>query len=110
MERGRNGHRYILGGEDISLKKLLDILGTISGRKAVRIPIPAEIAQLAAATMEFIADHVTRRPPAATVEGVRIALSSKALSLEKSRRELDYAPRPIEPALREAVACVLDWS
>ena len=110
MERGRNGHRYILGGEDISLKKLLDILGTISGRKAVRIPIPAEIAQLAAATMEFIADHVTRRRPAATVEGVRIALSSKALSLEKSRRELGYAPRPIEPALREAVACVLDRS
>ena len=70
----------------------------------MRIPIPAEIAQLAAATMEFIADHVTRRRPAATVEGVRIALSSKALSLEKSRRELGYAPRPIEPALREAVA------
>ena len=110
MERGRNGHRYILGGEDISLKKLLDILGTISGRKALRIPIPAEIAQLAAATMELIADHVTRRPPAATAEGVRIALRSKALSLEKSRRELGYAPRPIEPALREAVACVLDRS
>ena len=107
MERGRNGHRYILGGEDISLKKLLNMLGTISGRNALRIPIPGEIAHAVAAAMEFIADHVTRQTPAATVEGVRIATWSKALSLEKSRRELGYAPRPIEPALREAVACVL---
>jgi dihydroflavonol-4-reductase len=107
MERGRNGHRYILGGEDISLKKLLNMLGTISGRNALRVPISAEIAQAVAATMEFIADHVTRRSPAATVEGVRIAAWSKALSLEKSRSELGYAPRPIEPALREAVACAL---
>jgi dihydroflavonol-4-reductase len=107
MERGRNGHRYILGGDDISLKKLLNMLGTITGRDALRIPIPAELAEVVAATMEFIADHVTRRPPAATVEGVRIAARSKALSLEKARRELGYTPGPIEPALREAVACVL---
>jgi dihydroflavonol-4-reductase len=108
MERGQSGHRYILGGENIRLKGLLDVLGAISGRKALRIPIPAAIAQMTAATMEFIADHVTRRSPSATLEGVRIALRSKALSLEKSRRELGYAPRPIEPALREAVASVLD--
>jgi dihydroflavonol-4-reductase len=108
MERGRNGHRYVLGGEDISLKKLLNMLGTISGRNALRIPIPAEIAQVVAAAMEFMADHVTRRSPAATLEGARIATRSKVLSLEKSRRELGYAPRPIESALREAIACVLD--
>lgn len=104
MERGQTGHRYILGGEDISLRKLLDIVGTISAQKALRVPIPAAIAQVTAAVMEFLADHVTRRPPAATVEAVRIAMRSKALSIEKSRRELGYAPRPIEPALREAIA------
>jgi dihydroflavonol-4-reductase len=104
MERGQTGHRYILGGEDISLRKLLDIVGRISDQKALRVPIPAAIAQVTAAVMEFLADHVTRRPPAATVEAVRIAMRSKALSIEKSRRELGYAPRPIEPALREAIA------
>jgi nucleoside-diphosphate-sugar epimerase len=40
MERGQTGQRYILGGENISLKKLLAIVGVISGRRAVRIPIP----------------------------------------------------------------------
>jgi dihydroflavonol-4-reductase len=106
MERGQNGHRYILGGENISLKKLLVMLGAISGRSALRVSIPAGIAQMTAAMMEFIADHMTRWPPAATVEGVRIALRSKALSIEKSRRELGYAPGPIEPALREAIASI----
>jgi dihydroflavonol-4-reductase len=105
MERGQIGHRYILGGEEISLTKLLHILAMISGENALRIPIPAALAQVTAAIMEFVADHVTHRPPAATIEGVRIALRSKALSIEKSRRELGYAPRSIMPALQEAIAC-----
>ena len=107
MEHGQRGQRYILGGENISLKKLLAIVGVISGRSALRIPIPAMIAQISAAMLEFIADHVTHRPPAATVEGVRIALRSKALSSEKARRELGYTPRPIGMALKEAVECAL---
>lgn len=98
----QNGHRYILGGEDISLKTLLDPVEAISGRSVPRIQIPGAIAQVTAVIMELIADHVTHRPPAATVEGVRIASRSKPLSIEKSRRELGYAPRPIEQALRDA--------
>jgi dihydroflavonol-4-reductase len=57
--------------------------------------------------LEFIADHVTRRPPSSTAEGVRIALRATALSIEKAQRELGYAPRPVEPALRETIACLL---
>jgi dihydroflavonol-4-reductase len=107
MERGQSGHRYILGGEALSLSKVLDAMGAISGRKALRVPIPATIAQTTAAVMEFVADHATHRPPAATVEGVRIALRSQSLSIEKSRRDLGYAPNPIGPALREAVASLV---
>jgi dihydroflavonol-4-reductase len=107
MERGQRGQRYILGGEDISLRKLLDMVGAISGRDAVRIPVPGAFARISAAAMEFIADHVTRNPPAATVEGVCIALRSKAISIEKSRQELGYAPKPIDQALREVIASVV---
>jgi dihydroflavonol-4-reductase len=106
MERGQVGQRYILGGEHISLRRLLDIVGTIRGRKGVHVPVPAGFAHMTAAMMEFLADHVTRRAPAATVEGIRIAVRSKALSSEKSRNELGYTPRPIEPTLREAIEAV----
>jgi len=108
MERGQTGQRYILGGENISLKKLLAIVSVLSGRSALRIPIPAVMAQTTAAVLEFIADHVTHTPPAATIEGVRIGLRSQALSIEKARRELGYAPRPIGGALEEAIQSILN--
>jgi dihydroflavonol-4-reductase len=104
MQRGRSGERYVLGGENISVKKLLAILGIISGRRAIRIPVSAGPAQMIAAAVEFVANHATHQPPTATVEGVRIALWSKPLSIEKSRRELGYAPRPIGPALERAIS------
>ena len=109
MERGQSGHRYILGGEAISLGKLLKLVRAVTGRKALRVPIPAEIARTTAAIMELVSDHVTHRPPAGTVEGVRIALRSQPLSIEKSRRDLGYAPNPIGPALRETVASFVGW-
>jgi dihydroflavonol-4-reductase len=98
MERGRIGHRYILGGESIPLKTVLRLVGAISGR----------VAEVATAMLELIADHVTRRPPSGTTEGVRIALRATALSIEKAQRELGYLPRPVEPALRETIAHLLD--
>jgi dihydroflavonol-4-reductase len=107
MERGRVGHRYILGGESIRLKRLLRLVAAISGRRHLHIPIPGGIAEMATAMLEFIADHVTRRPPSGTAEGVRIALRATALSHEKAQAELGYAPRPVEPALRETVAYLL---
>jgi len=107
MERGQSGHRYILGGEAISLGKLLRAVGAITGRKTLRVPIPAGIARTTAAIMELVSDHVTHRPPAGTVEGVRIALRSQPLSIESARRDLGYAPNPIGPALRETVASLV---
>jgi len=107
MQRGQDGQRYVLGGENIPLRKLLEILATISGRKTMRIPLPCGLAQCAAAACEFMADHVTRRPPTATLEGVRIARRSKPVSIERARIELGYAPRPIEPALESVIASIM---
>jgi len=104
MERGKVGNRYILGGESIPLKKLLEHVAAISGRDSLRVPVPGRLAEVTAAILEFMADYVTRTPPSATAEAVRIALRSTALSTERARRELGYAPRPIESALRETIA------
>lgn len=108
MERGKVGQRYILGGESIPLKKLLQYVDTISGRSSLRVPVPGKLAEVTAAIMEFMADHVTRTPPSATAEAVRIALRSTALSTERAQRELGYAPRPIESALRETITYLAD--
>ena len=82
--------------------------GEISGRRVRRIHVNGRVAEMVTAALEFIADHVTRRPPSGTAEGVRIALRAGALSIEKAQRELGYAPGPIEPVLRETIAQLLD--
>lgn len=107
MERGQIGHRYILGGESISLKRILKLMTTISGHQTFAIPVPGRIAEMAAGMLEFVADHITHSPPSGTAEGVRIALRATELSIEKAQTELGYAPRPIEPALRDTIAYLL---
>src|SRR4030088_1984222 len=66
------------------------------------------VAKSIAGLLELIADHVPHRPPSATSEGVRIALRATELSIEKAQRELGYAPQPIEPALRETIAHLME--
>jgi dihydroflavonol-4-reductase len=107
MERGQIGHRYILGGESIALKKVLQLMAAVSGRRGLLIPVSGRASRMTTALMEFVADHITGRAPSGTVEGVRIALRARALSIEKAQRELGYTPRPIEPALRETIAFLL---
>jgi dihydroflavonol-4-reductase len=107
MERGQAGQRYLLGGESMPLKNVLRLVGTTIGEGRLQIPVPGAVAKTVATMLEFIADHVTRRPPSGTAEGVRIALRASALSNKKAERELGYAPRPVEPALRDTLAYLL---
>ncbi len=107
MERGRNGQRYILGGECVRLREILRMMSAMSGRKQRPIEVPGKIAELSAGMLEFFADRLTHRPPDGTVEGVRIALHASDLSIDKSRTELGYAPRPIEPVLRDTINYLL---
>ena len=108
MERGQIGQRYILGGESIPLKKILQLMAMISGRRSLSIAVPGRLAEISAKMLELISDHVTRRPPTGTAEGVRIAMRATDLSIDKARRELGYAPRPVEPTLRDTIAYLLD--
>ncbi|WP_213771656.1 NAD-dependent epimerase/dehydratase family protein [Bradyrhizobium sp. dw_78] len=108
MEKGRVGQRYLLGGDCVPLSRILALMAAVNGRRKLFIPVPGLLAQLAASIIEFKADYVTRRTPAATVEGVRIARRASALSIEKAKRELGYAPRPVESVLRETIAHMMD--
>jgi dihydroflavonol-4-reductase len=79
----------------------------MSGRRQYPVVVPGKIAELSAIMLEKISDHITRRPPNGTAEGVRIALAASDLSIGKARQELGYAPRPIEPVLRETITHLL---
>lgn len=102
-QHGRIGERYILGGENISLKQLAAMLERRTGKRAVKFWIPGRLALAAGIASERIA-RLTHRAPTATAEGVRLALRSANLDSSKAQRELGYAPRPLEDALAQAVS------
>ena len=104
-EHGRIGERYILGGQNLSMRELAVLIGRFTGKAANPIWIPPWLALSAGLIGEWLANHLTHSTPAATAEGVRLALRSSPLDIGKARRELGYAPRPIEPALARA----LEW-
>jgi hopanoid-associated sugar epimerase len=102
-ERGRSGQRYVLGGDNMSLRELLGLLELMSKRRMPKRGLPASAAFAAAALAEWLADRVTGRRPLATREGVRLALRSARFDSRKARRELGYEPRPIQQALAETL-------
>jgi dihydroflavonol-4-reductase len=101
-ERGRAGARYILGGENMTLKTVLDILARISGRSAPRVRMPHAVA-LAAGYVDAGLSRLLGREPQIPLDGVRMARHKMFVNTEKARRELGFAPGPVAAALERAV-------
>jgi len=101
-ERGRAGERYILGGENLTLKQIFDILSRLTGLPAPRLRLPWAVA-LAAAFLDTMRAEVTGAPPRAPLDAVRMARKKMWVTHAKAERELGYRPAPAETALRNAV-------
>jgi len=100
---GQPGRRYLLAGVDLRLSALLGRLEAISGLPMVRRRIPYPVAHAAAFVDEWIADHLTHRPPAAPLTGVRLARARARFDNRRARDELGAAFRPIDDTLRETI-------
>ena len=105
MERARPGERYILGGQNLTLKQLLDKLSIITGIPSPTVKVPHALALGFAAVDQFVRGTVLKREPRATVEAVRMGRKKMFASSEKAERELGYQVVPIDSALKRAV----DW-
>jgi dihydroflavonol-4-reductase len=103
-EKGRPGERYILGGENLTLEQILGRLSALSGKPAPTIKIPYAIAYATGVITTALA-QVTGKPPLAPLEGVKMARKKMFVTHEKAARELGFAPRPVEGALKRAI----DW-
>ena len=104
LERGRPGERYILGGENLSLKTILEEICSIAGLRPPRLKIPHNVIIPVAWVAERIA-AITGKEPIATVDSIRMAKKNMFFSSDKARRQLDYHPRPA----REGIADAIQW-
>jgi dihydroflavonol-4-reductase len=102
-ERGRPGERYILGGPNLTLKQMLDILSLTSGHASPRWRIPYLVAY-AAGCVDTGVSRLLGREPQIPLEGVRMAKHKMFVDASKAERELAFVPGPIEAALARATA------
>jgi dihydroflavonol-4-reductase len=103
LERGKGGERYILGGENLTLKQILDKLGAIAGLPSPTVKLPYFVAYLAGAVDETVSGRMLGREPRATVETVRMGKKKMWASSAKAERELGWRIVPADDALRRAV-------
>jgi dihydroflavonol-4-reductase len=101
-QRGERSRRYVLGGENLSLREILTRVARISGRHPPRWRLPPDavlpIARLAEAWARF-----SGREPLVTVAGVELSRKRMFFSHARAARELGYRPRPAQAALEDAV-------
>jgi len=103
FEKGRTGERYILGGENLTLKQILDKLGEITGLPSPTIKLPYFFAFATGVVDEAITGRLLRREPRATVDTVRMGKKKMFASSAKAERELGWKIIPVDEALRRAV-------
>ena len=99
MEKGRAGERYILGGENISLKRFFRLIDEISGKRHFQIPM-LTVSPLVFAWFQKKLGEWFGIYPRITPGWVRYFASDSAFSSAKAERELGYRPTPLDAGLR----------
>jgi dihydroflavonol-4-reductase len=103
LERGRPGERYILGGENLTLKQILDRMSAITGLPSPTMRVPHAVALTFAFFDETITGKLRGKEPRATVEAVRMGRKYMFASSAKAERELGFRVLPIYGAMRAAI-------
>lgn len=101
-ERGREGERYILGGENLTLEMILKALAEIAGRRAPSAKLPWAVAWLTGAVSTAISE-ITGKAPRVPLDAVRMARKKMWVTHEKAARELGFSPAPARVGLANAV-------
>jgi dihydroflavonol-4-reductase len=101
-ETGRTGEAYILSGQRISVRYLLETVHEITGRGFPRFKVPFAVAELAARfTPHYY--RLTQASPRFTPYSLEVLQSNSVISHAKATRELGYQPRPLYESIRDAI-------
>ena len=103
LEKGRAGERYILGGENLTLKQILDRLAAITNLPSPTVKLPYVFALAAGVVDEVVTGRMLGREPRATIDAVRMGRKMMFVSSAKAERELGWRSVPVDGALRRSV-------
>src|SRR5215470_9537668 len=98
LEKGTRGERYILGGENLTLKLILDKLAAITGLPSPKVKVPYAVAFAAGVVDEIVTGRILRRQPRATVEAVRMSRKKMFVTSAKAEQYLGWKVVPVDHA------------
>ncbi len=104
MEKGRIGERYILGGENVSLKGFYELVDEVSGKRHFQFNLPPRIALAYGGIQKFAAEKFNLYPQI-TTGWVETFLQDWAYTCAKAEQELGYRYTP----LKEGIRMTYDW-
>jgi dihydroflavonol-4-reductase len=103
LTKGQPGHRYILGGENLTLKQILDKMAAITGLPSPTMKIPVAVAATYAFFEEWITGRIRGKEPRATLEEVMMGRKKMYASSAHAQQELGFRIAPVYPAMRAAI-------
>lgn len=102
MEKGLNGEKYILGGENVSYTEFFKTLKSISSSKAAIIPAPKYMAKIVAG-IQWVKHKVTNEDLSFTLKGLTHIYCNKAFSSQKAIQHLGYTITPLKNSLESTI-------
>lgn len=103
LDKGEIGERYILGGEDMTLKAILELICEIGNRKPPTISIPHNVILPIAKLIEIWAGF-TGVEPLTTVDGIKMAKKHMFFSSARAIEKLGYQSRSARDAIGDAIS------
>jgi dihydroflavonol-4-reductase len=104
LDKGRIGERYILGGQDVTLRQMFADIAELAGRKPPTVELPRGPLYPIAYVFEAVA-QITGKEPQLTVDALNMSKRRMFFTSAKAEAELGYTARPY----REAIADAMSW-
>jgi dihydroflavonol-4-reductase len=108
LERGGTGRSYVLGGENLSMRAILQTLADYTGLPMPRLQVPRRLILTAGAASTLVEGRLLRREPRVPLEGARMSSAKMIFTDERARAEIGYASRPAREAIRESARWFAD--
>lgn len=108
FEHGRCGERYLLGGENLSIREVFALITRAAGRSPPRLAVPWRVAYVAALASEACLRPFGREPQMLALNEVRSGRLPHRFDDSKARVELGYVSRPAAEALAAAACSALE--
>jgi len=108
MEKGGDRERYVISGDNITLKEMFDLTAEMAGIRPPSIRVPKPILRIMATGMELASRVTGARPLLDRNQVDEFAGWYANVTPAKAERELGYTYRPIRDVIRRTVAWLLD--